>query len=188
MKNIISLYGLPACGKTTQAEKLFKKFGLYQFGMGDKIRAEIQSGSELGQKIKVMNDAGILVPDELMIEIIRHCGNQAKATGIIFDGFPRIVSQAQMLDKILNEAGLKIDKFFYLKISQEEAVRRIDKRAELTGRADDKDSDVVNNRIVVFKEQSSILIDYYRQQNKLVEIDGERDIEKVFLEICSHLE
>jgi adenylate kinase len=188
MKNIISLYGLPACGKTTQAEKLFKKFGLYQFGMGDKIRAEIQSGSELGQKIRVMNDAGVLVPDELMIEIVKHCGNQAKETGMIFDGFPRMLSQAKMLDAILTEAGIKIDKFFYLKISQEEAVNRINKRAALTGRADDKDLDVVNNRIGVFREQSSILIDYYRQQNKLVEIDGEQDIENVFSEICTHLE
>lgn len=78
MNIIISLYGLPACGKTTQAEKLAKEFGLYHFGMGNKIRAEIKSGSELGQKIKVMNDAGVLVPDELMIQIIQDCGDQAK--------------------------------------------------------------------------------------------------------------
>jgi adenylate kinase len=187
MKNIISLYGLPACGKTTQAEKLSKEFGLYQFGMGDKIRAEIQSGSELGQKIKVMNDAGVLVPDELMIEIVKHCGDQARETGMIFDGFPRMLSQAKMLDEILSKADLKISKFFYLKISREEAVKRINERAAITGRADDKDLDAVNNRLGVFAEQSSALIEYYRTQGKLVEIDGEATIEEVFLRISSNL-
>lgn len=188
MHKIISLYGLPACGKTTQAEKLAEKFGLYQFGMGDKIRAEIQAGTELGKKIKAMNDAGVLIPDESMIEIIKNCGAQAKETGMVFDGFPRIISQADMLDKILAKDGLKIDKFFYMKISQEEAISRINKRALITGRSDDKDLDIVNNRIGVFKEQSTALIGYYEKQGKLIEIDGEKNIEEVFLEICSHLE
>jgi adenylate kinase len=188
MKKIISLYGLPACGKTTQAEKLAKKYGFYQFGMGDKIRAEIKSGSELGKKIAVMNDAGILVPDELMIQLIKNCGDQAKKTGMVFDGFPRMVSQAEMLDKILGDTGLTVDIFFYLQISRTEAINRINKRAALTGRNDDQDLEVVNNRIGVFNEQSAALMDYYRRQEKLVEIDGEKNIEEVFLEICSQLE
>jgi adenylate kinase len=187
MHKIISLYGLPACGKTTQAELLNKKYGFYQFGMGDKIRAEIQSGSELGQKIKIMNDAGTLVPDELMIEIIKNCGDQAKETGIVFDGFPRVAGQAMMLDEILAKAGTKIDKFFYLKISRAEAVRRIKARAEATGRADDKDLDVINNRIGVFNEQSEKLIEYYCRQKKLAEINGEKSIEEVFMAIRAEL-
>ncbi len=187
MKKVISLYGLPACGKTTQAEKLSKEFGLYQFGMGDRIRAEIQSGSELGQKIKVMNDAGVLVPDELMIEIIKHCGDQARETGMIFDGFPRMASQAEMLDDILSKSGLTIDRLFYLKISREEAIRRINERAAITGRADDKDLDAVNNRLGVFNEQSTALLDHYRKQGKLIEIDGGKDIETVFASIKSSL-
>lgn len=187
MHKIISIYGLPACGKTTQAEKLNQEFGLYHFGMGNKIRAEIQSGSELGRKIKVMNDSGTLVPDELMIEIIKNCGDQAKVAGMVFDGFPRMVPQAIMLDEILGNAGTKIDKFFYLRVSQEEAIKRLNARAELTGRADDKDLDVVKNRIGVFQEQSVALIDYYRQQGKLVEIDGEKSVEEVYGEICANL-
>jgi adenylate kinase len=187
MNKIISLYGLPACGKTTQAEKLAKKFGLYHFGMGNKIRAEIQSGSDLGKKIQVMNDAGVLIPDELMIEIVKNCGKQAKETGMVFDGFPRMVSQAEMLDKILTEVGTKIDKFFYLKISREEAVKRLNARAAITGRADDTDIDAINNRFGVFQEQSAALMDYYSQQNKLVEIDGEKSIEEVYKEICASL-
>ncbi|HTW96796.1 MAG TPA: adenylate kinase [Candidatus Methylomirabilis sp.] len=188
MKKIISLYGLPACGKTTQAEKLAKKFGFYQFGMGDKIRAEIKAGTELGQKIKAMNDQGILVPDELMIEIIKNCGRQAEKNGIVFDGFPRIISQAKMLDMVLAEAEQKIDAFFILKISRAEAINRINQRATLTGRADDKDLEVINNRLGIFNEQSAVLIDYYRTQGKFIEIDGEKNIEEVFLDICGHLE
>ncbi|MDD4902252.1 MAG: adenylate kinase [Patescibacteria group bacterium] len=188
MKKIISLYGLPACGKTTQAEKLAKKYGLYQFGMGDRIRAEIQAGTELGKKIKIMHDSGVLIPDDLMIQIIQNCGEQAKKTGIVFDGFPRMISQAEMLDKILSQAGKKIEKFFYLKISREEAINRINKRTALTGRVDDKDLEAVNNRFGVFQEQSTGLIDYYQKRGELVEIDGEKNIEEVFLEICAHLE
>jgi len=187
MPKIISIYGLPACGKTTQAEKLNQEFGLYHFGMGNKIRAEIQSGSDLGQKIKVMNDAGTLVPDELMIQIIKNCGDQAKETGMIFDGFPRMISQAEMLEKILAEKNLMIDKFFYLKISREEAIKRLNARAAITGRADDTDIDAVNNRFGVFQEQSAGLINYYREQGKLVEVDGEKSIEEVCAEICTNI-
>jgi adenylate kinase len=188
MKKIISLYGLPACGKTTQAEKLCAKYGFYLFGMGEKIRAEINAGTELGKKIEIMHDSGVLIPDDSMIQIIRNCGGQAAKTGMVFDGFPRMVSQAEMLDQVLAEAGLMIDKFFYLQISRAEAVNRINKRAALTGRVDDKNLDAVNNRLGVFTEQSSALIYYYLKQNKLVEINGEKNIEEVFTEICANLE
>jgi adenylate kinase len=188
MNKIISLYGLPACGKTTQAELINKKFGLYQFGMGNKIRAEINSGSELGKKIQVMHDSGVLIPDDLMIQIIKNCGEQAKKTGMTFDGFPRMISQSEMLDKILQEADLKLEKFFYLKISCESAAKRLQARAAVTGRVDDQDLEAINNRFGVFTEQSTALFDYYRKQNKLVEIDGEKSIEEVFTEICTHLE
>ncbi len=187
MKKIISIYGLPACGKTTQAEKLSKEFGLYQFGMGDRLRAEIQSGSELGRKIKGIVDKGILISDEDMIQVVGSCGQQAKESGMIFDGFPRMINQAKMLDEILAKSDLALDKFFYLRVSQGEAVDRINKRAAITGRVDDKDLDAVNNRIGIFNEQSKLLIEYYREQGKLVEIDGEQSIEEVYNEICKNL-
>ncbi len=187
MNKIISIYGLPACGKTTQAEKLSKAFGLYQFGMGDRLRAEIQSGSELGKRIQGKVDKGILISDEDMIQVVGNCDQQANETGIIFDGFPRMINQAKMLDKILTKSGLTVNKFFYLKISQEEAIKRINERSAITGRVDDKDLDAVKNRIGIFNEQSTILIDYYRQQEKLIEIDGEQSIEEVYNEICKNL-
>jgi len=187
MGKIICLYGLAASGKTTQAELIKNDFGFIQFGMGDRLRAEISSGSDLGQKIKTFVDAGILISDELMMEVIKNVGAEIKENGIIFDGFPRIISQAKMLEKIGEELGEDVYKFFYLKISPEEALRRIRARAELTGRSDDKDEDVVKNRFGVFERESKILLDYYGQSGKLVEINGELSIEEVFNEIKNSL-
>lgn len=187
MKKIISIYGLPACGKTTQAEKIAQEFGLIQFGMGDRLRSEIESGSELGQKIKNYVDQGTLITDELMAEVIKHVGSGLKEKGIIFDGFPRMISQAKMLDEITSELDLQVDAFFYLKISPEEALKRIAQRSQTGNRADDKDASAVKNRMGIFNQESTILMDYYRQQNKLVEINGEMSIEEVYTEIKKEL-
>jgi len=188
MGKIICLYGLPACGKTTQAELIKNEFGFIQFGMGDRLREEIASGSELGQKIKTFVDEGILITDELMGEVIKNVGAEIKENGIVFDGFPRIMSQAKMLEKIGEELDEDVYKFFYLKISPEEALRRIRARAELSGgRSDDKDEDAVKNRFGVFERESKILLDYYGQSGKLVEINGELSIEEVFNEIKNSL-
>ncbi len=187
MGKIICLYGLAACGKTTQAEKLSKELGFWQFGMGDRLRAEIQSGSELGQKVKTYVDQGILITDELMAEVIKNVGDKAKAQGIIFDGFPRMISQAKMLDQVMQEMDIELAGFFYLKISTELAVQRITARAEIENRPDDKDPAVVKNRLDVFAQESVPLLEYYRQKNKLVELDGNKSIEEVFAEIKKHL-
>jgi len=187
MKKVISIYGMPAAGKGTQTEKLNKEFGWIKFGMGDVLRAEIASGSELGQEINKSVSAGVLIPDELMIKIIKNLGPQIKEHGIIFDGFPRMYSQTIMAERILEEIGMEFDKFFLLKVSPEEALRRIEVRSALGGRADDKDVDAIKNRIDVFKKESKILIDYYRKIGKLVEIDGELSIDEVYEEIKKHL-
>ncbi len=187
MGKIICLYGLAACGKTTQAELIKNEFGFIQFGMGDRLREEIASGSDLGQKIKTFVDAGILITDDLMKEIIKNVGSEIKENGIVFDGFPRIISQAKMLEEISKELGEEIHKFFYLKVSPEEALRRIAARAELTGRSDDKDEDAIKNRFGVFERESKILLDYYRKNGKLVEINGELNIEEVYNKIKKNL-
>lgn len=187
MGKIICLYGLAACGKTTQAEKINAEFNLFQFGMGDRLREEIASGSELGQEIKKYVDSGTLISDELMGKVISSVGETIKEKGIIFDGFPRIISQAQMLEEISAGLGQEVDKFFYLKIKPETALARIAARAELTGRADDKDADAVRNRLGVFEKESSALIDFYRNKGILVEIDGEMSIDEVYEEIKKSL-
>ncbi len=187
MGKIICLYGLAASGKTTQAELIKNDFGFIQFGMGDRLREEIASGSDLGQKIKTFVDAGVLINDELMMEVIKNVGPEIKENGIIFDGFPRMLSQAKMLEKVAAELGEDVYKFFYLKISPEEALKRIAARAELSERSDDKDEDAIKNRFGVFERESKILLDYYGQNGKLIEINGELSIEKVYNEIKKNL-
>jgi len=189
MKKIISLYGQPGCGKTTQALLLQKNYGFSIFGMGETLRAEIASGSELGQKIKPAVDAGLLIPDEYMEKIISRAGEKANEVGLIFDGFPRMVSQAEMLKKITTEAGLKSDAFIYLRLDAQEALRRIKNRVALgqAERGDDLDENAINNRFAAFEKQSVPLLDYYRQQNKLHEIDGSLSIEDVYEEIIKTL-
>lgn len=183
MKKILSLYGLPACGKTTQAEKLIKDFGLIQFGMGDRLRDEIASGSDLGQRIKSYVDQGILIDDKLMSEVISSVGEEIKEHGIVFDGFPRMVSQANMLDNIANNLGLEVSAFVYLKLSTKEALKRIKLRSKDGGRADDKDPQAVANRLAVFERESIPLLEYYKSKGKLIEIDGELSVEEVYSNI-----
>ena len=187
MKKIISLYGLAAAGKTTQADLLCAKYGFKQFGMGETLRAEINSGSELGQEIKKSVDAGVLIPDELMKQVLKKINSSIKETGIVFDGFPRMIPQAKMLNDIMDENELEFDLFVLLNISYEEAQKRIGDRAESGGRADDKDPKVVSNRLEVFRQESTPLIGYYKEKGKFVEIDGSLSISEVFAEIEKHL-
>ena len=188
MGKIIVLYGLAAAGKTTQAELLFKKYGLYQFGMGDKLRAEIEADTELGKKIQETVANGRLVSDELIQGVLQGIKTQAQETGIVFDGFPRMMPQAKLLDEMLTEVNLGVDLFVLLKVSLEEVERRIAARATSGGRADDKDQAVINNRLEVFRKESIPLINHYQAKNKFVEIDGEKSITEVFAEIEEHLQ
>jgi adenylate kinase len=187
MKKIICLYGLPACGKTTQAEKLTTEYGYSYFGMGERLRAEVASGSKLGERIKNYLTEGTLIPDDCMIEVIKNVGMEIKEKGIVFDGFPRMISQAYMMEEIIKEIDMKVDAFICLNVSPEEALRRIEDRAKINERHDDKDANAIKNRMDVFKQESTILMDYYRQQNKLVEINGEMSIEDVYTKIKEEL-
>ncbi len=182
MKKIICLYGQPGCGKTTQSDLLAKEFGFSQFGMGERLRAEIASGSELGQKIKPSVDAGVLIPDELMIEVIKEAGQEANEAGLIFDGFPRITTQADMLDGVLSGLNLKVDAFIYLHLSAEDALKRIHSRAALAGggREDDTDENAIRNRFGVFERESVPLLNVYRERGLLQEIDGSLPIPEVY--------
>lgn len=180
MGKIICLYGLAACGKSTQAELIKKDFNFIHFGMGDRLRSEVESNSELGKKIKSFVDQGTLITDDLMAEVIKNVSEEIKREGIVFDGFPRMISQAIMLESIAKELDQEIDKFFYLKIKPETALKRIALRAELTGRKDDKDEEAVKNRLGVFEKESKSLIEYYKKNGKLKEIDGELSIEEVY--------
>ena len=184
MGKIIIMYGLPAAGKTTQARLIAEKYGLYHFAMGEKLREQIASGSELGQKIKSTVDSGLLVSDELILEVLRDVKNQAIETGIIFDGFPRIIDQAILLDKMLEEVGLEVGAMCLLKITSEEVDKRINDRIATQNRGDDKDKSVVENRMNVFLKESLPLSEHYKAKNKFYELNGEEPIEEIFTKIC----
>ena len=170
MKKIISIYGRAASGKTTQADLLVEKYDFHQFGMGDRLRAEIESGSPLGQEIKPFVEAGALIPDELMEKVLGNVFVQERESGLLFEGFPRMISQVEMMVQALEESDSNLDAVFYLKISTEEAIRRIQARAEITGRDDDKDPEAIRTRLEVFEQESPAVLDFYRQNGKLVEI------------------
>jgi len=188
MGKIIIMYGLPAAGKTTQARKLAEKYGLYHFAMGEKLREQIASGSELGQKIKSTVDSGLLVSDELILEVLRDVKNQAVETGIIFDGFPRIIDQAILLDQMLAEVNLEVSALCLLKISSEEVDKRINDRIATENRGDDKDKSVVENRMNVFLKESIPLSEHYRAKDKFYELDGEASIDDIYQKLCEIIE
>ncbi len=188
MGKIIIIYGLPAAGKTTQARLIAEKYGLYHFAMGEKLREQIASGSELGQKIKSTVDSGLLVSDDLILEVLRDVKNQAVKTGIVFDGFPRIIDQAIILDKMLAEVGLEVDAMCLLKVTGEEVDKRINDRIAIENRGDDKDKSVVENRMNVFLKESIPLSEYYKAKNKFYELDGKESIDEIFKKLCDIIE
>lgn len=181
MVKIICLYGQPAAGKTTQAELLAQKFGFSIFGMGETLRAEIASNSELGKAIKPYVDSGTLISDDLMAQVIARAGERASDQGLIFDGFPRMISQANMLDKIVQNNHWEIKAFIHLQITPETALKRIRKRAQSNQvvRSDDNDDRAIKNRFAVFEKESVPLLNFYRQRGLLQEIDGELSIAEV---------
>jgi adenylate kinase len=189
MKKIICLYGQPGSGKTTQADLLVTEFGFTKFGMGERLRAEVESKSSLGLKIKPYLDKGILIPDESMTKIISDAEKMSGEKGIIFDGFPRMVSQAKMLDEIMHSLDLEITAFIYLRLSPDDALARIKTRAKLdTSRSDDINEEAIKNRFLVFEEESISLLDFYQKRGLLIEIDGGKTIEEINKEIIKTLQ
>ena len=159
------IFGPPGSGKGTQSVRLAEKFNLLHLSTGDMLRAEIAAGTELGKKMSLIMSKGELVPDEVVIEMIAYKIDQSKGTaGFLFDGFPRTVAQTVSLEKMLNERGMKIDQMLVLDVDHDELVKRLIARAELSGRPDDKDPAVIENRIDVYKEKTEPIIDYCRRK------------------------
>ena len=183
------IFGPPGSGKGTQSVRLAEKFNLIHLSTGDMLRAEIASGTELGKKMSSIMSKGELVPDEVVIEMIAFkIDNSSNAAGFLFDGFPRTVSQTAALEKMLNDRGMKIDSMLVLDVDHDELVKRLIARAELSGRPDDKDPAVIENRIDVYKEKTEPIIDYCRQRGIYQPVNGVGSIDDIFGRLAGHME
>jgi adenylate kinase len=211
--NIIML-GPPGAGKGTQAKMLVEKLGIPQISTGDMLRAAVKEGTPMGLKAKEYMDGGKLVPDEVVIGIVKdRLGADDCAKGFILDGFPRTIPQAEALDKVLAEMGKKIEYVVNVAVPESELLDRLTGRrtckkcgamyhikfnppkqdgvcdkcgGELYQRDDDKEETILN-RLKVYNDQTAPLIEYYKKQGVLVDIDGSKEIKQIFEDICAAL-
>jgi adenylate kinase len=182
---ILILLGPPGCGNGTQAQRIQQAHGIVQLSTGDMLRAAVASGSEIGRRAKAIMDRGDLVPDEVVIGIIAdRIGERDCAKGFILDGFPRTVAQAEALDAMLAEKGLKIDHIIEFVVDEKALFDRIEGRAAEAGeaRADDN-AEVLRNRLATYRAQTAPIIPYYRDKGMLERIDGMADIDGVTAQI-----
>jgi adenylate kinase len=183
------IFGPPGSGKGTQSVRLAEKFNLIHLSTGDMLRAEIAAGTELGKKMSSIMSKGELVPDEVVIEMIAFkIDNSRNAAGFLFDGFPRTVSQTVALEKMLNERGMKIDRMLVLDVEHDELVKRLIARAELSGRPDDKDPAVIENRIDVYREKTEPIIEYCRERGTYQPVNGMGTIEDIFGRLSGYMQ
>jgi adenylate kinase len=182
------IFGPPGSGKGTQSVRLAEKFNLLHLSTGDMLRAEISAGTELGKKMSLIMSKGELVPDEVVIEMIAYKIDKSKGTaGFLFDGFPRTVTQTVSLEKMLNERGMKIDQMLVLEVDHDELVKRLIARAELSGRPDDEDPAVIENRIDVYKEKTEPIINYCNQKGLYQPVNGMGTIDDIFKRLSDHM-
>jgi adenylate kinase len=175
------IFGPPGSGKGTQSVKLAGKFNLKHLSTGDMLRAEISAGTELGKKMSTIMSKGELVPDEVVIEMIAAKIDSTKGVaGFLFDGFPRTVAQTEELEKMLNARGMKIDSMLVLDVDHDELVKRLIARAEQSGRPDDKDPAVIENRIDVYKAKTEPIIDYCLKHGIYQPVNGMGTIDDIF--------
>ena len=182
------LLGPQGSGKGTQAKRIAAEYGIAHIATGDMLRAAIAAQTELGKRVQPLYESGRLVPDELMIELIRERLEQDDAAaGFVLDGFPRTMPQARALDEMLREVGRELTAVFVLQLSDEECVARLVRRAEVEGRADDT-LEAIRTRLALYHKETEPVVEYYRTQGHVVTIHGDRPIDGVFVEIQQALD
>ena len=183
MLNIV-IFGAPGSGKGTQSERIVEKYGINHISTGDVLRAEIKNGTELGKTAKGYIDQGQLIPDELMIDILASVFDSFKdSKGVIFDGFPRTIAQAEALKKMLAERGQDVSVMLDLEVPEDELMVRLIKRGKDSGRADDNE-ETIKKRLHVYHSQTSPLIDWYKNEKKYQHINGLGTTDGIFADIC----
>lgn len=170
------IMGPPGAGKGTQAKILAKKFNLVHLSTGDILRKEIDKGSKVGLKAQTFMNAGNLVPDEVLLEMMQSTLTELQDSGVILDGFPRTIPQATGLSKIFQSLNLAIDNIINIEVDKDVLIRRLVERAKKSGRADDTE-EVIVNRQNVYLELTAPLIEFY--QSNIINIDGDGSIDQV---------
>ncbi|MBP3408320.1 MAG: adenylate kinase [Bacteroidaceae bacterium] len=187
MLNIV-IFGAPGSGKGTQSEKIVEKYGLDHISTGDVLRSEIAAGSELGMVAKGLIDNGQLIPDELMVEILAtKLDKLVSSKGVIFDGFPRTIAQAEALKALLNSRGQDVTAMIELDVPEDELMDRLLKRGQLSGRADDNE-ETIKKRLVVYNEQTSPLKEWYKNDGKHCYINGSGELDRIFADIVAAID
>ena len=181
MLNLI-IFGPPGAGKGTQAAMIATEYKLAHLSSGEILRQELKNGA-LGGKIRKYQEAGKLVPDNLVIEMVeKAAGKKIKGNGFIFDGYPRNLRQTKALDKFFKAHKASLDIVLNLKLSEAEAERRILLRGKTSGRSDDNHKTIMS-RFKVYRAQTAPILDYYHKQKKVINIDGRPKVEIIFKKI-----
>ena len=183
MKNIV-IFGAPGSGKGTQSDLIIEHYGLGHISTGDVLRNEIKKGTELGKLAASYIDGGNLIPDDLMVSILAKVyddfGRGHK--GVIFDGFPRTIPQAEALKQMLSERGDKIAAMIELDVPEDELMKRLILRGQQSGRADDNE-ETIKKRLVVYHSQTQPLIKWYANEGLHHHINGSGTLERIFADI-----
>ena len=188
MLNIV-IFGPPGAGKGTQSQLLIDQFNLKHLSTGDILRGEIAQGTELGIKAKSIMDRGDLVPDEVVIGMIRSIlEKNPNAKGFIFDGFPRTTAQAESLDQMLNELNTSISTMLSLDVDDDELTKRLLERGKSSGRVDDANESIIRNRIKEYNKKTAPLKKFYTKQNKLQSITGVGSVDSINTKICDAID
>lgn len=182
------LFGPQGAGKGTQAARIAAEYGIPHVSTGDMLRDAVARETELGRQAKPIMERGDLVPDELMVALIRErLGEPDAAEGFVLDGFPRTLAQAEALDAMLREIGRDLDAVVVLEASDAVVRERMLKRAELEGRADDT-PEAIDRRLANYHAQTAPLVEWYRSRDKVAPVDGTPPVEQVWEQICNVLE
>lgn len=186
MLNII-LFGAPGAGKGTQSKEIVKKYDLAYISTGEILRKEMAEETELGLKAKDVINRGELLSDELIMGIIEHAIEQAGDKGVLFDGFPRTVKQAECLEELLEHHQRHLSIVLSLEVPREELIQRMLKRAEIEGRADDNE-EVIQNRFKEYEAKTKPVADFYEKEGKLHKIEGTGAVEEVFVRLTNEID
>ena len=185
MLNVV-IFGAPGSGKGTQSERIIEEYGLFHISTGDVLREQIARGTELGKTADSYISKGQLIPDELMVDILAHVldSHEESKKGVIFDGFPRTIAQAEALTRMLAERNAQVDVVLGLDVEEEELIDRLLKRGQVSRRSDDN-LETIQKRLDVYHNQTKPLKDFYQKEKKYRAIQGMGSVDDIFESIKS---